>query len=308
MVEYDKKKPLVFSLFGGAKIEHYINEFRKRDIPAFEDVYESVSLLGAIYSYRRTRNILEDPAQEVDLDLMKIGEVIRKVRAEKRTFLLPSEAEAVAQMAGIPVPRNRLARSLEEAIGFAEEIGYPVVMKIVSRDIIHKSESGGIALDLENRREVMDAYEAILLNVRAYNPQARIDGVSVNEMVREGIETIIGARRDRAFGPIVMFGLGGIYVEVMRDIAFRTFPLGREETLKMIRQIRSYPLLLGVRGEKRKDIESVAEIIIRVGSILHKCKDISDIELNPLVVYSQGEGARAVDVRILLSEPQEAAP
>jgi acetyl coenzyme A synthetase (ADP forming)-like protein len=307
MVEYATKKPLVFSLFGGEKMEHYIQEFQKQDIPAFQDVYESASLLGAVYSYYRTRNTPADPIQEVDIDYDKINEIIRKVRTDNRTFLLASEAEAIVQMAGIPIPRSRLAHSLEEAIRFAEEIGYPIVMKIVSRDIIHKSESGGIALDLENRKEVIDAYEAILHNVREYNPTAHIDGISVNEMVRDEIETIIGARRDRSFGPIVMFGLGGIYVEVMRDIAFRTFPLGRDETLKMISQIRSYPLLLGVRGEKRKDIDKVVEIIMRVGSILQKCEDISDIELNPLVVYSQGEGVRAVDVRILLSKPQEAA-
>ena len=306
-VEYAKKKPLVFSLFGGEKIEHHIQEFQKQDIPAFQDVYESASLLGAVYSYYRTRNTPIDPIQEVDIDSAKIDEIIRRVRADNRTFLLASEAETIMQIAGIPVPQSRLSRNLEEAIHFAEEIGYPVVMKIVSRDIIHKSDAGGIALDLENRNEVMDAYEAILHNVREYNPVARIEGISVNEMVRDEIETIVGARQDRSFGPIVMFGLGGIYVEVMRDIAFRTFPLSRSEALKMISQIRAYPLLLGVRGEKRKDIDAVVEIIMRVGAILQKCQDISDIELNPLVVYSQGEGVRAVDARILLSKPQEAA-
>jgi succinyl-CoA synthetase beta subunit len=181
------------------------------------------------------------------------------------------------------------------------------VMKIVSKDIIHKSDAGGVALDLSNRQEVMDAYEAVRHNARAYKPDAMIEGVEVDEMVRTEIETIVGARRDHAFGPIVMFGLGGIYVEVMRDIAFRSFPLGHKETLKMISQIRSYPLLLGVRGEKRKDIDVVADTILRVGTILQKCKDITDIEINPLVVYDQGEGVRAVDIRILLSEPQEAA-
>jgi acyl-CoA synthetase (NDP forming) len=178
-------------------------------------------------------------------------------------------------------------------------------MKIVSRDIIHKSEAGGVALDLDDRNELMDAYAAILHNARNYNSAARIDGVEVAEMVCSDIETIVGARRDLAFGPIVMFGLGGIYVEVMRDIVFRAFPLGRNETLKMIGQIRSYPLLLGVRGEKRKDIDTVADTIVRVGTVLKRCADISDIEVNPLVVYEQGRGAKAVDVRILLTKPQE---
>ena len=236
-----------------------------------------------------------------------MNEIIRKVRADNRTFLLASEAQAIMQIAGIPIPKSRIAHNLDEAIRYAEEIGYPVVMKIVSKDIIHKSDAGGVALDLENKNEVMDAYEAIIHNVRAYNPDARIEGFEIDEMVRDEIETIVAARRDHAFGPIVMFGLGGIYVEVMRDVAFRSFPLGNKETLKMISQIHSYPLLLGVRGEKRKDIDTVADTIIRVGTILQKCPDITDIEINPLVVYAQGEGVRAVDVRILLSKPQEAA-
>lgn len=305
--EYKKTKPLVFSLFGGDKIADAITSFQKVDIPAFEDVYEAVSLLGAMYFYYRIRNNSKEIIQEVEIDEGKIGAVIRKVRADKRTFLLASEAQEIMKIAGIPVPRSRIAHTMEEAIRYAGEIGFPVVMKIVSKDIIHKSDAGGVALDLTDRKELMDAYEAIMHNARAYKPDAMIEGVEIGEMVKSEIETIVGARRDHAFGPIVMFGLGGIYVEVMRDIAFRSFPLGRQETLKMISQIRSYPLLLGVRGEKCKDINTVADTIIKVGTILQKCRDISDIEINPLVVYEQGEGVRAVDVRILLTEPQEAA-
>jgi acetate---CoA ligase (ADP-forming) len=304
--EWAHKKPLVFSLFGGAKIDHYVNEFQKKDIPAFQDVYESVSLLGSIYSNYRTVHKPRDPIESIEMDGTGLNDIIRKVRADNRTFLLAAEAQAVMKIAGLPMPKSFIAHSVDEAVSFAEQIGYPVVMKIVSKDIIHKSDAGGVALDLENRKEVLDAYEAILHNARNYKADAKIEGIQVDEMVKDDVETIIGARRDRAFGPIVMFGLGGIYVEVLKDIAFRTFPLGKEEILKMISQIRAYPLLLGVRGEKRKDIEKVVDTIMRVGTILVKCKDITDIEINPLVVYSQGEGARAVDVRILLSKPQEA--
>ncbi len=304
---YGNKKPLVFSLFGGSKIEYHINNFQKQDIPCFQDVYESVSLMGALYYLHRVRNNPPDIISPVDMDVKQMNEIIRAVRADNRTFLLASEAQALMRIAGIPIPKSRIARNLDEAVRHAEEIGYPVVMKIVSKDIIHKSDAGGVALDLDNRNEVIDAYQAIMHNARAYKADAKIEGVEVDEMVRDEIETIVGARRDNSFGPTVMFGLGGIYVEVMKDIAFRAFPLGRQEVLNMISQIRSYPLLLGVRGEKRKDIETVADTILKVGTILQKCQDISDIEINPLVVYSQGEGVRAVDVRILLSKPQEAA-
>ena len=296
---------MIISLFGGEKIEYHLDNFQKDDIPAFQDVYEAVSLLGAIYTNFRTRNNVVEKIQKVDMDSNLLNEIIQKVRQDNRTFLLASESQAIMRIAGIPIPKSKIAHTLDESIRYAEEIGYPVVMKIVSKDIIHKSDAGGVALDLLNKAEVIDAYEAILHNVRAYKKDAIIEGIEVDEMVKSEIETIVAARRDHAFGPIVMFGLGGIYVEVMKDITFRSFPLSRNETLKMISQINSYPLLLGVRGEKRKDIDTVADTIIKVGTILQKCKDITDIEINPLVVYSQGEGVRAVDVRILLSKPQE---
>jgi acyl-CoA synthetase (NDP forming) len=163
-----------------------------------------------------------------------------------------------------------------------------------------------VALDIDNEAEVMDAYEAILQNCRRYKADAVIEGIEISEQVKPGVETIVGARHDLSFGPIVMFGLGGIYVEVMKDIVFRAFPLNLREANRMIRQIKTYPLLLGVRGETRKDIDALADAILRVGTIIKRFKDISDIEINPLVAYDHGEGVKAVDVRILLSR-QEAA-
>ncbi|HTY81837.1 MAG TPA: acetate--CoA ligase family protein [Dehalococcoidales bacterium] len=302
---YLKQKPLVLSLFGGARIENCLNIFQKENIPAFADVYETIALLGAIYANSRSRSRPVEPNQQVDIDIGKLNEIIKKVRADGRTFLLANEARAVMEVAGINVPKSALARNIDEAVKAAEKIGYPVVLKIVSKDIIHKSDAGGVALDLVNRDEVITAYEAIMQNVRAYKADAVIQGVEVGEMVRPEIETIVAARRDHAFGPVVMFGLGGIYVEVMKDVAFRAFPLTRHETMEMISQVHSYPLLLGVRGEKRKDIDAVADTVVKIGTILKNCKDISDIEVNPLVAYPQGEGVVAVDVRILLSASQE---
>jgi len=178
---------------------------------------------------------------------------------------------------------------------------------VVSRDIIHKSDAGGVALNLENRDEVLDAYQAIMQNCKAYNPDAVIEGVEVAEMLVKDVETIIGARRDATFGPIIMFGLGGIYVEVMKDVAFRALPLSRREIIEMIKETRSYPLLLGVRGEAQKDLEAVIMNIIKLGTLISHCPLISDIEINPLMVYEQGQGAKAVDVRILLSHNERSS-
>jgi acetate---CoA ligase (ADP-forming) len=303
---YQNKKPLVFSLFGGSKIKHYIDEFQQRDIPVFQDVYEAVSLLGAMYANYRTKNNPAEKIPELNINYEEINKILAKARADNRTFMLSNEASAIMKIAGLPVPRSELAHNIDEAVKLAEEIGYPVVMKINSKDIIHKSDAGGVAVGLENKKEVMDAYEAIMHSVREYKPDAKIEGIDVNEYIRADIETIVAARRDGGFGPIVAFGHGGIYVEVMKDITFRSFPLSTKEIMNMISQTRLYPLLLGVRGEKRRDLESVADTILRVGYILKNCPDITDIEINPLVVYSQGEGSRAIDVRILLSKPEEA--
>jgi acyl-CoA synthetase (NDP forming) len=177
-------------------------------------------------------------------------------------------------------------------------------MKVVSKDILHKSDAGGIALDLENDEEIISAYEAIMRNCRAHVPHAVIEGVEISEMVQPGTEMIVGARIDGSFGPTVMVGLGGIYVEVMKDVSFRATPLGRGEIMAMIKQIRSYPLLLGVRGEKTRDINALVDTIIKIGAVIRNCKGISDIEINPLVLYEQGMGARTVDVRIILSREE----
>lgn len=299
-------KPSVFTLIGGAKIDDCIKDLKSQGISAFSDVYEAASCMGAVYRSQAMKNESYEPPPEPEIDSALIASVIKKARSDGRRFLYSYEAQEIMKAVGITVPRTAIAHSINEAVSIAEEIGYPVVMKVVSKDIIHKSDVGGVALDIEDKKELVNAYEAIMYNCRQANPNAVIEGIEVAEMIHAGVETITGARRDQSFGPLVMFGLGGIYVEIMKDIAFRAFPLSRKEILHMIAQIRSYPLLLGVRGEKKKDINAIADAITKVGTILEKCADISDIEINPLVAYDVKEGVKAVDVRILLTKPKEA--
>jgi acetate---CoA ligase (ADP-forming) len=296
-------KPCLFSLVGGERVEGMVTKLKSEGLPVFNDVYGGVSCLGALYSHMRYIQENADVPETVKIDDKTIENIIKGARADKRVFLLSNESMALAKAAGMSVPKSFVAKDLEEALKRAEEIGYPVVIKIVSKDIIHKSDAGGVALDLQNKQEVIDAYEAVIHNAHNYNPNANITGVEVSEMVAKGTETIVGARRDPSFGPVVMFGLGGIYVEVMKDVAFRALPIGRKETEMMIKEIRSYPLLLGVRGEKRKDIEGVIDNIVRMASIIQRFPDISDIEINPLMAYDFGDGVKAVDIRVLLSKP-----
>jgi len=295
-------KLLLFSLLGGEETDGYLVEARRRGVPVGDDVYDVVSTLGAVYRYCRYRNDAPDEDADATMDFAAIDKIVAQAVAAKRYFLLAHEAQKIMAIADITVPKSMNAPTLEAAMKAAESIGYPVVMKVISKDIIHKSDAGGIALDLVNSKEVVDAYEAIMRNCRKHVPHAVIEGVSLSEMVQPGVEMIIGARRDAIFGPTIMAGLGGIYVEVMKDVAFRALPLDRKEIQTMLKEVRSYPLLLGVRGEGMKDMDKLVDAIIKVGAIVRKCKGITDIEINPLVVYEKGMGAKAVDVRILLAK------
>ncbi len=302
---FSRTKPVVFALFGGERIEAMIRELRSEGIPVFGDVYEAISVLGSLYrSWRRLSETAEEPEAPPEIDVARVRGVLRRASAGGRGFLLAHEAAEVAEALGLKMPRSILARDLDGAVQAAELIGYPVVMKVVSKDIVHKSDAGGVALDLDNREEVVDAYQAILRSCFRHKPDAVIEGMEVVEMVRAGIETIVGARQDPSFGPVAMFGLGGIYVEVMKDVSFRAAPVTGRVAREMIGSIRSYPLLLGVRGESRKDIGAAADVVTRLGTLIAECREITDIEVNPLVVYDYGEGVKAVDVRILFQPTQ----
>jgi acetyl coenzyme A synthetase (ADP forming)-like protein len=300
--EAKESKPMIFSFVGGPRMEKSIADLRAGGVPIYSDVYEAVSCFGALYAnYRNLKREKVEPLDEFAIDRAVIDRVIDRAVKDGRRSLISYEAAQIAEAAGIHMPARQMARNLDEAVAAGERIGYPVVMKVVSKDILHKSDVGGVALDLLNREEIIDAYGAILHNCRTRRPGAAIEGVEVARMAKEGLEIIIGARRDPSFGPIVMFGLGGIYVEVMKDVSFRALPVTRGEAQAMMEETRSYPLLLGVRGEKRKDIDGVVEAIMKLSHLIQTCRHITDMEVNPLVVYEQGEGVQAVDARILIS-------
>lgn len=298
-------KPISYALIGGKQVENAITALIAERIPVFNDVEQAVSCMGAFYRYH---NYLDEVSRKIDeyaVDTAAINAVIDRAAGAGRTFLLANEGAAVLRAADIAMPQSKIARSIQEAVQFAGEIGYPVVLKVVSKDILHKSDAGGVLLDLDDEKEVIVGYEAIMHHCRMYKPNAVIEGIEVAEMVKKGIELIIGARRDPSFGPVIMCGLGGIYVEIMKDISFRAVPINRSIALSMLEEIRSYPLLLGARGEEKKDIESVIDTIIKIGSIIRTCERITDIEVNPIEVYEAKSGIKAVDARILISRMKE---
>ncbi len=231
---------------------------------------------------------------------MKPGaDLIRRALREGRKVLLEPEAKELVSLYGIDVTRVAVARSEDEAVRLAGEIGYPVVLKIVSPDVLHKSDVGGVAVGLECEDEVREAYRRILSNVRSRVPSARVEGILVQEFAPKGVEVIIGLMRDPQFGPTVMFGLGGIFVEIFKDVSFRIAPLRDLDAEEMMREIRSFPLLTGYRGAEPVDLEALKSALIRVGQVGLDHPEVSEMDLNPVMAYPKG--LKVVDARVILS-------
>ena len=225
---------------------------------------------------------------------------VARVRAEGRTLLTEVEAKRLLQDAGIPVTETRLATSKSEAQAIAKELGYPVVLKIVSLDITHKSDVGGVKLNLASAAKVAAAYEEIIASAKKAALTARIAGVSVQSMAKPGTEIILGVAKDPQFGPVVMFGLGGIFVEVMKDVSFRIVPLGARDAAQMVREIKGFPVLEGVRGQEPADLAAIEHAIVRLSAFVEKHPEIKEVDLNPVLAYRHG--IIAVDARVVLEE------
>ena len=217
---------------------------------------------------------------------------------EGRKNLTETEAKAVCMDYGIPVTRSELAENEEEALKLAEKIGFPVVLKIVSPDIIHKSDVGGVIVNLKNAKEVGNAYKQILSNVKKHDANAKIVGMLVQEMAPASTEVIVGSIKDPQFGPALMFGLGGVFVEVLKDVTFRIAPVNQEEAHEMIEEVKAYPLLKGYRGSPPADINAIVKIILATSKLVMEHEEIKELDLNPIMVYEKG--AKAVDARIIL--------
>ena len=224
--------------------------------------------------------------------------VIDRARSEGRSLLTEIEAKELLKQAGINVIDTKLATSREEAISISRQFGFPVVLKIASPDIVHKSDAGGVKLGLTTSKQVAKAYDDILAAIRREYPRAAIQGVSVQKMARPGVEVIIGMSKDPQFGPVLMFGLGGILVEILKDVSFRIVPLTRRDASEMIREIKGYSLLEGYRGQEPVDVSSLEELLIKVSSFVEQNPEVKELDLNPTFAYS--DGAVAVDARVIL--------
>jgi acyl-CoA synthetase (NDP forming) len=231
---------------------------------------------------------------------MDPSSIFDQAKNEGRIILTEFESKELLKKAGIPIVETKMARDQREAILQSQEIGFPVVLKIASPDVIHKSDSGGVKLGLNNVAGVRTAYDEIVTNVNHQYPHAKIQGVSVQKMVRPGTEVIIGTNKDPQFGPVIMFGLGGIFVEILKDVSFRIIPVNERNAREMIQEIKGYPLLQGYRGKEPADIPALIDLILKISKFVDENPKIKELELNPVFAYS--EGAMAVDARIILEE------
>jgi acyl-CoA synthetase (NDP forming) len=224
--------------------------------------------------------------------------IIEEVRRTSRTLLTEIESKALLKEAGIPTVETLLAKSREESVLLSKKIGFPVALKIVSPEVTHKSDVGGVELGLKTSKQVEAAYDRIVSVVHQRSPKARIDGVSVQKMARPGTEVIIGMTKDAQFGPVLMFGLGGILVEILKDVSFRIVPLEREDAREMIREIKGYPILEGYRGKEPADVSILEDILLRISRFVDDHPEIKELDLNPIFAYK--DGAVAADARVIL--------
>lgn len=294
------RKPLSFSIIGGIGVSGAIKLLNDHSIPSFDTPDQAMSAMGAIYDRWRWLNTDFGVPEDFDMDLAAIQDIITKAQENGLTQLLESDCARILRMAGLDFPNTGPAENLEEALALADQIGYPVVLKVLSPDIIHKTEYNCVKLDLEDEQELRVAYEGIMAEAKHHFPQARIYGVTVTEMINDAMETIVGFSIDQSFGPVLMFGMGGIYVEVLKDVSFRVAPISRSEAMKMVKGIASYPILAGARGKKIRDVRSIIDAISRISYLSGHTDDILELDINPLMVLENGKGCKVVDSRMTI--------
>lgn len=228
----------------------------------------------------------------------KVNEIFERVKAEGRKFLVEHEAKTVCKEYGIPITEFKIAKTAEDAINFSEEMGCSTVFKIISPDVIHKFDVGGVILNINSREDAKKAYNKIMDNIKKYKPNAKIDGVLVQEMAPCATEVIVGSIKDPQFGPTLMFGFGGTFVEIMKDVSLRIAPITIQEAKEMISEVKAYPILKGYRGQPPADIKELAKILLNTSRLVMDHPEIKELDLNPIIVYENG--AKTVDARIIL--------
>ncbi len=296
-------KPVITCFMGEAMISEGIDILTEYGVPNYPFPERAARAYKAMSRYRQVQTRPSSEYLSFDVEKDATQDLFDQVRSAGRLTIGDAEARAILQAYGLNPPDSRLAASPDEAVKIAAEIGFPVVLKIASPDILHKTDVGGVKVGLRNAEEVRDAFELMTYRAGRYLPEARLWGCQVQEMAPPGgLEVLVGMNRDPQFGPLVTFGLGGIYVETLKDVTFRVAPFTIRDAENMLAEIRAHALLDGVRGQPPVDKEAVVDVLLRIGQLVSDFPEITELDINPLIVYPRGQGAIAIDMRLVLSE------
>ncbi len=296
-------KPVLVSFVGGERSAKAMRWLSDNGIPAYDDPARAISAMGGLRKYARMQAAkATDAVETYKVDRERALSIIAGARADGRNALTEIEAKQVFTCYGLNVTTTLLSKTEDEAVELANKVGYPVVMKIVSPDILHKSDAGGVKVNVKDDGMVREWYRKIMANAKAYKADADIHGIAIQEMAPLGTEVILGSTSDAAFGPTVMFGLGGIFVEVLKDVTFRVAPVSKAQGMKMQEEIHGAKILAGTRGEAPRDREAMAETIAKYSNMIWDLRDeVKETDANPIMLYEQGDGLKVVDARIILT-------
>jgi acetyltransferase len=292
--------PILACFMGEARVEAGTDVLDRANIPNFAFPERAAMVYKAMSQYRHYRAEALPEFEDFDVDRATVRQVIDKVLDDGRVSIGDAEAREILVAYGLKIPPSHLAKTADEAVEIASEMGYPVVLKVASPDILHKTDVGGVKVGLADAEAVRDAFDLITYRSQRYLPEARLWGCLVQKMVPRGLEVLIGMNRDPQFGPLVTFGLGGIYVETLKDVAFRVAPFSRLEATDMIHEIRANALLDGVRGQPPSDKSALIDALMRIGQLVLDFPEIAELDINPYMLYSDGQGGIAIDMRLIL--------
>jgi acetyl coenzyme A synthetase (ADP forming)-like protein len=296
----DVDVPMLACFMGEARVEAGTKVLDKHNVPNFSFPERAAMVFEGLCHFQANKEKPLPTYESFDVDKQTVARIIDDILAEGRVSIGDSEARSILTAYGLDIPASELAETADEAVEFAKEMGYPVVLKIASPDILHKTDVGGVKVGLENATDVRDAFDLITYRTQRYLPEARIWGCLVQKMVPEGLEVLIGMNRDPQFGPLVTFGLGGIYVETLKDVSFRVAPFSRAEAHEMITEIRASALLEGVRGESPVDRGALVDALLRIAQLVQDFPMIAELDINPFIVYEEGQGGIAIDMRLII--------
>ena len=299
--------PVLACFMGEMQVKAGIEILEKHNVPNFSYPERAAMVLKGMSIYRRYKTEPTPTFEEFVVDQTLVRQTLDDALSQGRVTIGDAEARTILTAYGLQIPASELAKTDDQAVEIANRIGYPVVLKVASPDILHKTDVGGVKVGLQNAADVRDAFDLITYRSTRYLPEARLWGCLVQKMVPPGLEVLIGMNRDPQFGPLVTFGLGGIYVETLQDVAFRIAPFSRLEAEEMLGEIRAHALLDGVRGKPPVDKPALIDALLRIGQLVTDFPEIAELDINPFVVYEQGFGGISIDMRLVLRPHEQQA-